>query len=487
MDKIIENLANDTVAIICNVKVIDRINENYAIVPIEAAIGRLEDGFFVCEDGDTPFLDVTRFEETYVDENSKYFIFPKDLAELKKKYPKSDTDTGLAISYYKDIQKDILLLYRTKDSEEPMIESISKRDKEDLRKLNESVEQEYHDRLKAVHINDEEENKDDLEHIKRKELATYLKERILMNDSLMDDIATVIVANFRTHNPSLMKNILCAGPTGCGKTKTFQLIAEYANIPITVVDCNQLTAEGFVGKGMDDIFKMIYATSNGNLLKAERSILMLDEIDKIASRGDPIKDLDVQQGLLKVLEGYKFSFENKRGSGQLQMDTTFMTKVGSGAFMDIFENRKKNKGIGFAQSEEVSEYDKPLVDKDIIDTGFLPEFVGRFPLIYTYKPLDEHGLRLLLTGSKISPLNQIKERLNEEFGCAIEYDDDFLNEIIEEALKTKAGGRSLSKIISNAFIKLEGAMIDEVDEGKTIPKTLKLKKEMVKDPNNFNL
>ena len=145
MDKIIENLANDTVAIICNVKVIDRINENYAIVPIEAAIGRLEDGYFICEDGEAPFLDVTRFEETYIDENSRYFIFPKDLSELKKQYPKNDTDTGLAISYYKDIQKDILLLYRTKESDEPTIESISKRDKEDLRKLNESVEQEYHE------------------------------------------------------------------------------------------------------------------------------------------------------------------------------------------------------------------------------------------------------------------------------------------------------------------------------------------------------
>ena len=487
MDKIIENLANDTVAIICNIKVIDRVNENYVINPIEVAVGRLEDDYFVCEDNDLRYIEVKRFEETYVDENSKYFIFPKDINDLKKKYPRVVTSSGLAVSYFSDVQQDIILLYRVKGSEELILETVSKRSKEDLRKLNERVEKSYHGKLAAVKIDEEVETDNDLEKIKRKELAKYLKERILMNDSLMDDIATVIVANFRAKDPSLMKNILCAGPTGSGKTKTFQLIAEYANIPITVVDCNQLTAEGFVGKGMDDIFKMIYATSNGNKAKAERSILMLDEIDKIASRGDPIKDLDVQQGLLKVLEGYKFSFENKRGAGQLQLDTTFMTKVGSGAFMDIFDKRKKNNGIGFNNATHEDEYDQPLVDKDIIDNGFLPEFVGRFPLIYTYKPLDEEGLRLLLTGSKISPLNQIKNRLNEEFGCIIEYDDDFLNEIIEEALKTKAGGRSLSKIISNAFIKLEGAMIDEVDEGREIPKTLKLKKEMVKDPNNFNL
>jgi ATP-dependent Clp protease ATP-binding subunit ClpX len=247
-----------------------------------------------------------------------------------------------------------------------------------------------------------------------------------------------------------------------------------------------MTAEGFVGKGMDDLFKTIYATSNGNLDKAHRSIVLFDEVDKIASRGDPIKDLDVQQGLLKVLEGAEFSFENKRGSGQIKMDTSFMTKVGSGAFMDLFDKRKQKRTPGFNSVEEKIE-EKVLKDTDIINYGFLPEFVGRFPLIYTYKPLDDEGLKLLLTQSKISPLLQIKERFEEEFGLTIEYDDDFLFEIIDAALKTEAGGRSLKKIIDSSFIKLEGALIDEQDLEHEIPKTLRLKKEMVQDPSNFNL
>ena len=485
MDKIIENLANDTVTIICNIVPIDKYRDTYAIVPIEVAVGRVHEGFFIREDTSARYMDIYRFEETSMYETSKFYLFPKDINELKKKYPNSETDSSLAIAYFQDIKKDILLLYRN-DHEEIMIENIPKRSKEELRKLNEKVEEEYHNRLKGVQIKDEKVADGDLESIKRQELASYLKKRIFMNDSLMDDISTVIVANFRAKNPRLMKNILCVGPTGCGKTETFRLIAEYANLPITVVDCNQLTAEGFVGKGMDDIFKMIYATANGDKAKAERSILLLDEIDKLASKGDPIKDLDVQQGLLKVLEGYNYSFENKRGSGQLQLDTTFMTKVGSGAFMDMFDKRKQKNGIGFnAQAEKVE--DKIILDKDIIEYGFLPEFVGRFPLIYTYKPLDIEGLKNVLTNSEISPLKQIRNRLEEEFGIEIKYDDDFLCEIIDEAMKTEAGGRSLAKIISQAFIKLEGALIDEVDMQHELPKTLKLKKEMIKDPNNFNL
>lgn len=489
MDKIIQNMPNNIVAIICTVKAIDKNNDNYAIIPQEVSFGKIdESNCFIPEGSEDRLIEVSRFEEMPEDEENKFYLYPIEIEELKRKYSDKSTSIELAIAYYTEIRNNINLLYRTKNSEEPTIESVVKRSTEDLKKLNEKMEQEYHERKMNIKSSEKKDSytDSDLSHIKRRELSTYLKERILKNDSLMDDISTVIVANFRAKNPKLMKNILCVGPTGSGKTETFNLIAKFADIPITTIDCNGLTAEGFVGKGMDDIFKQIYATCGGDMSKAARSILFLDEVDKIASRGDPIKDLDVQQGLLKILEGFNYSFENKRGSGQLQIDTSFMTKVGSGAFMDLFDKRKVKRPLGFNSKEEKIE-EKVLVDKDIINYGFLPEFVGRFPLIYTYKPLDEDGLKQFLTVSKISPLLQIKERLQEEYGCTIEYDEDFLYEVIQAALLTEAGGRSLSKIIDNSFIKLEGALIDEQDEGHELPKTLKLKKEMVNDPNNFNL
>jgi len=490
MDKIIQNQPNNMITILCGVKIIDSDRNNYAIIPQSVCFGHLDDeNNFIPETEDTKYIDVSRFEESYKSEDDLYYLYPIEISELQKRYNNIDTSTQLAIVYFRDIRDKILLLYKTKTGDSPVIESVIKRDPCELKELNEDIQKRYLDvfaKKKAVADSKRSELDNDLASIKRVELANYLKERIINNDSLMDDIATVIVANFRTNNPKLVKNIMCVGPTGCGKTETFRLIAEYANIPITVIDSNQLTAEGFVGKGVDDVLKQIYAVSGNNIEKAERSILMFDEVDKIAARGDLIKDLDVQQALLKVLEGYKFSFENKRGSGQLQLDTSFITKVGSGAFMDLFDKRKQKHSLGFNQVDEVLA-EKKLVDKDIINYGFLPEFVGRFPLIYTYNPLDESGLKTLLTRSKISPLVQIKERLQEEFGCTIEYDDAFLEEVIQAALETEAGGRSLSKIISQSFIKLEGAMIDEVDLGHSLPKTLKLNKAMVKDPTNFNL
>ena len=488
-DKIIQSMPNNMVAIICTVKEVDKNNDTYAIIPQEVAFGKIDSSnCFIPEGREERLIDVSRFEETYENEESKYFLYPIEIEELKRKYSDKKTETELIVAYYVDIRNKINLIYRTKESEEPTIESIDKRSNEDLKKLNERLEQEYHDKKFNISnpSNIDTSLNVELASIKRKELATYLKERIIKNDSLIDDIATTIVSNFRSTNPRLMEHILCVGPTGSGKTETFNLIAKFADIPITTIDCNGLTAEGFVGKGMDDIFKTIYSTCGGDLKKASRSILFFDEFDKIAERGDPIKDLDVQQGLLKIIEGADFTFENKRGSGQLHLDTSFISKVCSGAFMDLFDDKKQKLTPGFNSTIEKIE-EKEIKDIDIIDYGFIPELIGRLPHIFTYKALDEEGLKIFLTQSKISPLFLIQDAFQEEFGVTMEYDDEFLYEIVNAALNTKAGGRGLFKSLSNSFIKLKGALIDEFDEGHELPKTLKLKKEMVNDPTNFNL
>ena len=482
MDRIIQDLPNTTVAIICNIASIDEHRKEYALNLQEVAFGKVDDyGIFNVEDNGEKITSIDDFDETKYDKDNRYYIYPIQLEELKEKYKDKTTSTELAIAYYKEVREDIILLYKDK-SNENIILPVSKKDTKKKRVISSE---------KIITKKEQASINSDLANIKRRELADYLKERIFDNDSIMEDIATMIIANFRTTNPNLMKNLLAVGPTGSGKTKTFRLIAEFANIPIIEFDCNQLTAEGYVGKGVDDIFKNIYAKTNGDIKSAERSILYLDEIDKLASRGNEVTDVSVQQGLLKVLEGATYTFEGKKGGSPIQLNTSFITKIGSGAFMDLFDKRKQKHTLGFesdADKEKKEKIeDKILTDSDIIEYGFLPEFVGRFPLIYTYKPLDEEGLKRVLTESKISPLLQIKERLNEEFGCEIEYDDAFLYEIIAAALKTEAGGRSLNKIISQSFIKLEGAMFDEVDLGHTIPKKLTLDKKMITDPTKFKL
>ena len=220
MEKIIQNQPNGIISIICTIKPIDPNYDNYALIPQEVVVGKIDDSnTFTAESTGAKYLDVARFEETYMNEQeSRYYAFPMEIDELKRKYPDKTTSTELMVAYYREIRKDIHLLYRTETSDDVMIETVIKRDKEDLRKLNEKIEKEYHEKqinfdLKAS----DKEDIADLSSIKRAALAKYLKERILMNDSLMDDISTVIVANFRTTNPRLMKNLLCVGPTGSGK------------------------------------------------------------------------------------------------------------------------------------------------------------------------------------------------------------------------------------------------------------------------------
>ena len=488
MDKIIQSMPNDTIAIICNLKEIDKAHDNYAIVPIGVSFGKFDESeYFICEGTDEKIIKVERYEETIDDPEAKYYFYPISIDELKKKFSDKVNSSELAIAYYKEVRDKINLIYKTNDSEEPIVDSFNKRSNEDLKQLNERIEKEYHEKKVNINTISSDDSIDlELASIKRKSLADYLKERIFDNDSIIDDISTVIISNFRTNNPALISNVLCVGPTGSGKTQTFNLIAKYANIPIATIDCNRLTAEGFVGSGTDDIFKEIYSTCGGNIKKANRSIVFFDEVDKIADRGDPIKDIDVQQSLLKILEGAEFSFEHKRGSGLIRINTSLMTKVCSGAFMDLFDKRMQKHKPGFNSVDEPIE-EKVLTDKDIINYGFKPEFVGRLPLIYTYKPLSKEGLTRFLVESKISPFLLMSNKFKEEFGVEFEYGDDLLYEIVEEALQTKAGGRSLKKIIDNAFIKLEAALIDEQDEGRQLPKVLKLKKEMITDPTNFNL
>ena len=487
MEKVIQNEPNDMIAVICNVKVINADRNEWTIEPIEVAFGRLDyEENFIPEGSEEKITDVLNFENNYKDENTKFYLYPISLQELKTKYSKDLKATFLAKNYFEEIKKKFYLLYKEGKSS-PVIKSVTKRNPDDIRRINEDIERKQYDIINKAKVDKEvSDTENELSSIKRRDLAKYLKERIIGNDSLLDDLSTVIVSNFRTDNPRLIKNILCVGSTGSGKSETFRLISEYANLPLTTIDVNQLTAEGYVGKSVDDIFKKIYVECDGDMNKAKRSILFLDEIDKIASRGANVKDIDVQHALLKVLEGFKYTFERKNGGSTAQIDTSLMTKVGAGAFMELFDKNNQKHALGFNQEDEKVE-DKKLVDYDIIKYGFLPEFVGRFPIISTYRILDENALFCILTDSKISPLNIIKSRLQEEYGTTIEWDLPFLDEIVQAALKTEAGGRSLNKIITQSFIKLEGALIDEMDEGHEIPKVLKLNKEMIKDPTKFNL
>ncbi len=493
MDEIVKSAPNNYVCVKCKLKKLLDNKEEYFIIPRELSIGKLRnDGVFVVED---TLEELESVDKKILGSNNTVFYFePVSISELTNMYPKCKGDMSKACKYFLDIAHKINVLYRNPDTLEIKCYSFPLDDKLLAKDLDAEEDDEYEDNEdneenKDIYINngDNDTRINRLQSIKRKDLAKYLKERIIGNDSTMDDISTAVVSNFRAKNPKLIKNFLCVGPTGSGKTETFKLIAKYAGIPLSVIDCNQLTAEGYVGKGVDDIFRTVLATCNYDLDLANRSILVFDEVDKIASRGDSVTDIKVQEELLKILEGFKFQVNLDSHGKQAEVDTSFMMKVASGAFNELFEDTKTNK-IGFGSSNTKEEKKiKELTDEDIIKYGFLPEFVGRFPLIYTYKKPDMNTLIQILKTSKNSPLKLEQERLKEEFGIDVIWSDDFINKVAEKASAFNAGARSLDRVVKSSFIKLEGALLDAKDDGDYIPDKLEISSDILDNKDDIKL
>lgn len=492
MDEIIKSSVNDYVCIKCKLKRMVDNKDEYFIVPCEVSIGKIkDDGNFVIEN---TLEELESIDKKILGSKNTYFYFePICIENLTSLYPDCKNDMSRVCKYYMDITNKVNVLYRNPDTLEIKCYSFPLSDELLAKNLNDvednSENEDSKEENKDVYINnsDNDTRIARLQSIKRKELAKYLKDRIIGNDSTIDDISTAVVSNFRAKNPKLIKNFLCVGPTGSGKTETFKLIANYAGIPLSIIDCNQLTAEGYVGKGVDDIFRTVIATCDFDLDLANRSILVFDEVDKIASRGDSVTDIKVQEELLKILEGFKFQVNLDSHGKQAEIDTSFMMKVASGAFNELFEKSKSNK-IGFGSTTDKDEkVIKELTDEDIIKYGFLPEFVGRFPLIYTYKNPDMDTLKQILRGSKNSPLKLEQERLKEEFSIDVVWSDDLIKKIAEKASTFNSGARSLDRVVKSLLIKLERALFDAKDDGKTIPSKIEISSNILDEKNDFEI
>ena len=491
MEKIIQNQPNDTVVILCRVKEVDKNLNHYVACPETVMIGRLadEDTFIpetTTEEVTGPITSINRVEVNNIDSNRLYFLNPKDFKELKKKFRSLSSDNLLAIEYFKEIREKFYPMF-SDGSNYLVVDQFAKRDLNAARAVDDKYERKFYTETITEKNSKAQSKKDnnELASIKRADLSKYLRERILDNDSILDDIATAIVSNFRQNNPKLIRNLLVVGPTGSGKTETFKLIAQYANISVTIYDCNDLTAAGYVGKSKDDIFKHIYSACDGDLARAERSILVLDEFDKLAMKGNEVKDDLVQAALLKIVEGSDYDFELK-SNGQKTINTSLMTKVGAGAFMELFDKNKQKHALGFNQKDEDLAM-KKLTKTDIIKYGFKPELIGRFKKPITYKPLDREGFIRVLKTAKDNAVALEQAYYQEQYGCYIEACEDYLAAVVDAALSSESGARGISEVVSDSLIKLEAAMMDELDAGHKLPKTLKITGDLVKDPTKFNL
>ena len=312
--------------------------------------------------------------------------------------------------------------------------------------------------------------------LKPQEIMDYLNEYVISQDKAKKSVAVAVYNHYKRimakqndETIELQKsNIALIGSTGSGKTLIAQTLAKMLDVPFAISDATTLTEAGYVGEDVENILLRLIQNANYDIERAEKGIIYIDEIDKIAKKGENVsitRDVSgegAQQALLKILEGTIASVppqggRKHPGEEMIKINTKDILFIIGGAFSGIEEIIKRRLGdkiIGFSKSDELND-DSDIISKvkheDLVKFGIIPEFIGRIPVICHLEELDEQDLVRVLTEPKNSVVKQY-EYLFKLDGVNLVFEKDALEEVARESIKRKTGARGLRSIIEEALL-----------------------------------